>query len=122
LRTELERIRELARVLNIESDAGRWTLDLLLSRFDAGPLKPLLLSVFGFIEGDPTLVSELNSLIDRCRKVDAALANSAMFAMRPRDRSFSGARADPLGTVQEALPQIYGCAALALAGLQRLKM
>jgi len=123
LKAELERIRDLARTLNIESAEGRWSLEMLLSRFDAGPLNPLLLSLFDLLNSEPTLVSELHGLIDCCRKVDAALTHEAAFAVKPRDRSYSGSRLDPLDEVHERrmMIRIHGAASRALDALTRLR-
>jgi hypothetical protein len=105
LAADVKRIGELAYHMNVTGSHSGWKLDLLLSRFDASQIRTLTVSVFGFLQV-PGLVEDLQSLVARCMKVDALLAPLAAFAMSPRDRSYSGAPSDPLGTVHQQLPQI----------------
>jgi hypothetical protein len=123
LRSKLEKILELQRTLSVESQDGRWTLDMLLSRFGPEPMEPVLLSLFDLINAQPSLVSDLNDLVDCCRKADAALANAASFAMMPRDRSFSESRLDPLDAIHEArlLIRIHNSAHRAHEAITKLR-
>ncbi len=93
LLAEVGRIRDLGEHVNrqITSDTGS-DLDLMLVRFDVSQLKALLVSVFGFIGKNVTLVQQLHDVIERCGKVDAVLAPMAAFAVLPKDRSYSQSR------------------------------
>jgi hypothetical protein len=124
LRSKVERIMELQRTLNIESQHGRWTLDMLLSRFAAEPLEPVLLSLFDLIGARQSLASDLSELVDCCRKIDAALSSAAAFATTPRDRSISGSLLDPLYAIHEArlLIRIHHSAHRALEALAQVRI
>lgn len=119
LAAEVERIHELARHLNVMASSQGWDLDMLLSRFEAGQVRTLLVSVFSLLNDDSTLVGDLHSIIDRCMKLDAVLAPAAAFAMRTRDRSYSGASTDPIGTVQGYLPTLVTDSGRVLERLKR---
>lgn len=107
LRAEVDRIRDLAERVNREGSAGVASdLELVLTKFDVGRVKPLLVSVFSFINKNPTLVERLHGLVERCDRVDAVLGPMAALAVLPQDRSYSGAGHDWRRFLMQNVPQI----------------
>lgn len=121
LAAEVERIHDLAKDLNAMASSQGWSLDMLLSRFEAGQVRTLLVTVFSDLDDGASLVTDLHSVIDRCMKVDTILAPAAAFAMRARDRSYSGDATGPTA-VQGYLPGLVGDSGRLLKRLkERLK-
>lgn len=107
LRAEVDRIRDLAERVNQQASVGAISdHDLVLTRFDVAQIRTLLVSVFGFIGKNPRLVEQLHAMIERCSKVDAALAPVAAFAALPKDRSYSGAGGGWRSLLLTNLPEI----------------
>ncbi|MBL9005282.1 MAG: ATP-binding protein [Myxococcales bacterium] len=141
LKSEVTRIRDLSQRVNIlssrtgdfdehgefhpldpapaETDPDH-QLDVLSARYNADQLKGLILSVFGDIGTDPNLVASLQRLVERCAQADAAVAPLAIFALRPRDRSYSGGRYNLLDVARRFAFQIVTEAARIVALLEQL--
>lgn len=120
LRSEVQRIRDLAYRVNVQSSRGEYTLDLLLTRLDASQLRALVVTVFEYIADSPYLVPRLQELVERCGKVDAALTGLSEFALRPRDRSYSRSGDDGRDIVRLHVGAIVMAADRALPDLDAL--
>ena len=121
LRAEVERIGELAARINREASVGAiGDLELVLTKFDAGRINTLLVSVFGFISKNSMLVEQMHALIENCERVDAMLGPIVAFSVVPRDRSFSGSRHDWRDFLLESAPKIINEARLVVRWLDEL--
>ena len=79
----MQRIRDLAYRLNVESSRSQYTLELLLTRLDPSQIRALLVTVFEYIATSPFIVPYLQELVERCGKVDTALASLSEFCDAP---------------------------------------
>ena len=121
LRAEVGRIRDIAERLNSQPANQKWDLATLLSRFDAGQLKTLMVSLFSYLDNGTSLVPDLHDLVERCAKLDAMLAPLAAFRMRPGDtKSYSRSGPDPLDTARAELLQIMLCSHRILDSLKQV--
>jgi len=119
LRAEVVRIRALAQ-LRMESPCNVWELDMLLSRFNAGQLSTMLVSVFSYLDNGTDLVANIQDLIRRADIVDGILGPIAAFKMAPRYASTSSTGRRPFDTVETELPQIAGCAQRIIEALSKV--
>jgi hypothetical protein len=116
----VQRIRDLAYRVNLKSFKRAYDLDVLLTRMEASQLRTLLVSVFEYIGRSSTLVAGLQELVERCGKIDVALAAMAQHAMRDRDRSYSGAGVDAHDLVRHHVPDTVMLADRLLLELDRV--
>jgi hypothetical protein len=120
LRADVQRIRDLAYRVNLKSFKRAYDLDVLLTRMEASQLRTLLVSVFEYIGRSSTLVAGLQELVERCGKIDVALAAMAQHAMRDRDRSYSGTGVDAHDLVRHHVPDTVMLADRLLLELDRV--
>jgi hypothetical protein len=119
LKAEVERLRVLAENLNPGSP-GSQPLARLTTRFDLGQLKAIRLSRFDDLARDRLLVDWLDRLEAHCSNVNEVLTPLAAFAIRPRDRSYSGSSLDGLAFAIQEAEQITIAARSVLARLEAL--
>jgi len=95
LKAEVGRLRVLAENMHPNAPASEARpLSRITTRFDIGQLRAIRLSLFDDLSRQPVLISALDELEAHCTNINEALAPLTVFALVPRDRSFSGSRHD----------------------------
>lgn len=108
LKTEVTRIHELAQYLNIEIQKDRVTLEPLLSRFSIGQVRTLALTLHEDLNNGSSLVTDLQSLVADCDKVDSVLVPLSNHVILSRTQSYARAGNDPLrGIVNTVINVIH---------------
>lgn len=114
LRADVDRIGKLAWDLLLRMREEPWPTDVYLSRFEAGQLRTLLVSVFHYLDHGSGLVSRVHDLVDACMKVDRILAEIA-----PGRHINAGTRQHLQHEAKEQLARVTSTASQVLDGLKQ---
>lgn len=103
LKEDATRIYRLADYLNIEIYHNRINLELLLSRFNVAQFRTLAVALHEDLNNGSLLVTDIQSLVANCDKVDSVLVALSSLTIIPRSQSVSRSSSDPLQGIVNTL-------------------